>query len=77
MNLPEKDGIGKLFAVLQLIVFLVLFIGIFLILCRFFHSLFLRILFFAVDYFAVSMFLYVVIKPLFERAETALRNKKS
>ena len=75
-SLPEKDGIGKAFAALQLIFFLVLFLGIFLFLCKFVHALILRILILIGDYVIVSLFLYLVIKPLCDRAENALRSKK-
>lgn len=77
LSLPEKDGVGKLFAVIQLIVFLALFLGIYLILRRFVHALILRILVLLGDYFVVSLFLYLVVKPLCDRAENAMRNKKN
>lgn len=76
LNLPEKDGIGKAFAALQLIVFLVMFLGIYLLLRKVVHALFLRILILLGDYFIVSMFLYLVVKPLCDRAETALRSRR-
>lgn len=76
-QIPEKDKIGKVSAFIQLVIFLVLFIGIYLVARRFVHAFFLRILILIADYFAVSMVTFLAIKPLSERLEEAIRRKKS
>ena len=75
-KLPERDGIGKISAVIQLVVFAALFLTIYLLLRRVVHSVLLRILILAADYFIVSLFTYVVIRPLMTRMEEAFRKKK-
>ncbi len=75
-KLPEQDGAGKLSSVIQLILFLVLFMTIYLLLRRVVHSLPLRILILIGDYFIVSLFTYLVIRPLMMRLEAALRKRK-
>ena len=72
----EMKNMGKLTAVIQLIGFLIVFLAIYLLLRRFVQSLPLRILILIGDYVIVSLFLYLVIKPLCDRAENALRSKK-
>lgn len=76
-QVPEKDGIGKASAVIQLICFLALFLGIYLPLRKLVHPLFFRILILIGDYIAVSLVTFTVIKPLMERLENGIRNKKS
>ena len=75
-NLPEHDGIGKVSSVIQLICFLVLFIGIYLLLRKVVHAFILRLLILIVDYIVVSLFTYLCIRPLAIRAENAFRKKK-
>ena len=75
-QVPEKDGIGKASAIVQFIIFLVLFIGIYLILRRFIHSKILRFVILIADYFVVSLLVYTFIKPLAEKLEQAIRNRK-
>lgn len=75
-KLPERDGIGKISAVIQLVVFAALFLTVYLLLRRVVHSVLLRILILAADYFIVSLFTYVVIRPLMTRMEEAFRKKK-
>ncbi|MBR6718930.1 MAG: hypothetical protein IKI77_11390 [Oscillospiraceae bacterium] len=75
-NLPEQDGIGKVSSVIQLICFLVLFIGIYLLLRKVVHAFILRLLILIVDYIVVSLFTYLCIRPLAIHAENAFRKKK-
>ena len=76
LNLPEQDGIGKVSSAVQLICFLVLFIGIYLLLRKVVHAFILRLLILIVDYIVVSLFTYLCIRPLAIRAENAFRKKK-
>lgn len=75
-KLPEQDGVGKVSSVIQLICFLVLFLGIYLLLRKVVHAFVLRLLILIVDYVVVSLFTYVCIRPLAIRAEKAFRSKK-
>lgn len=75
-KLPEQDGIGKLSTVLQLICFLVLFLGIYLPLRQVVHAVILRILILIVDYAVVSMITFTVIRPAAQKLEAKLRKKK-
>ena len=43
-KLPEQDGVGKVSSVIQLICFLVLFLGIYLLLRKVVHAFVLRLL---------------------------------
>lgn len=72
----EKDGLGKASAFLQLVCFAAMFLGIYLPLRRVVSPLFFRILILIGDYIVVSLVTFLVIKPLFERIESALRKKK-
>ena len=75
-KLPEQDGVGKVSSVIQLICFLVLFLGIYLLLRKVVHAFVLRLLILIVDYVVVSLFTYLCIRPLAIRAENAFRKKK-
>ncbi|MCQ2417430.1 MAG: hypothetical protein MJ071_06425 [Oscillospiraceae bacterium] len=77
LNVPEKDGIGKAFSMIQLIIFLAVFVGILWVSYHFVHMLILRILIFLADYFVSSMFLYLVVRPFSERLENKARSHKS
>jgi antibiotic biosynthesis monooxygenase (ABM) superfamily enzyme len=73
MNIPQRDTIGKISAVVQIILFLLLFIGIYLLLRRVVQAWYLRLLILLADYFAVSMLTYLVIRPLAEKIEKKIR----
>lgn len=75
LNIPQKDGLGKAFAIIQLILFLVLFVGIYLLLRRLVHAWYLRVLVLLADYFAVSMVTYLLIRPAAQKLENKLRKK--
>ena len=75
-NIPKQDGIGKAFSVIQLVIFLALFLTVYLLLRKVVHSTLLRILILIGDYFVVSLLTYLVIRPLMMRAEAALRKRK-
>ena len=75
-KLPEQDGVGKASSFIQFLLFLVMFVGIYLVLRRFVHATWLRILILIADYFTVSLITYLVIRPLAMRAEAALRKRK-
>lgn len=72
-KVPAQDGIGKLSALLQLICFLVLFVGIYLLLRRVVHAWFLRVAVLLADYFVVSIVTYLIIKPAAQKLEDKLR----
>lgn len=74
-KIPAQDGIGKASAMVQLICFLVLFVGIYLLLRRVVHAWFLRVLILLADYFVVSMVTFLVIKPAAQKLEDKLRKK--
>ncbi len=75
-KLPEQDGIGKVSSFIQFAMFLVMFVGIYLLLRKLVHATLLRILILVLDYFVVSLITYVVIRPLAMRAEAAFRKRK-
>ncbi|MBP0968471.1 MAG: hypothetical protein J5722_12615 [Oscillospiraceae bacterium] len=75
-NIPKQDGIGKAFSVIQLVIFLALFLTVYLLLRKVVHSTLLRVLILIGDYFVVSLLTYLVIRPLMMRAEAALRKRK-
>ncbi|MCR4758827.1 MAG: hypothetical protein K5705_00900 [Oscillospiraceae bacterium] len=75
-KLPEQDGIGKVSSFIQFALFLVMFVGIYLLLRKLVHATLLRILILVLDYFVVSLITYVVIRPLAMRAEAAFRKRK-
>ncbi len=72
-QVPEQDRIGKISSFIQLVVFFVLLISVFFFVSRFVHGFFLRLLVFVADYVVVSLFTYLVLKPLCERIEEKLR----
>ena len=75
IKLPQQDRIAKISSLIQLIIFVILFLTIYLLLRRVVHSWILRILILLVDYAAVSMIVYVVIRPLFAKIEDRIRKK--
>lgn len=75
-NLPQQDGPAKIFSVLQLIVFLAMFIGIYLFLRRLTDSTLLRIVFLIADYAVCSLISFCVLKPLSDKAAAELRKRK-
>ncbi|MCQ2407889.1 MAG: hypothetical protein MJ065_05110 [Oscillospiraceae bacterium] len=75
IKLPQQDRIGKMLSLIQLIIFVVLFLAIYLLLRRVVHLWILRILILLLDYAAVSMIVYVVIRPLFAKIEERIRKK--
>lgn len=74
-ELPQQDNIAKVFSVLQFLCFLVLFIGLYLLMRRLVHAFLLRILILLLDYVVVSFVSYLVLRPLFARAEKSVREK--
>lgn len=75
IKLPQQDRIAKISSLIQLIIFVILFLTIYLLLRRVVHSWILRILILLADYIAVSMFVYAVIRPLFAKIEERIRKK--
>ena len=75
MNFPQQGNTGKGAALVQLICFLVLFLGIYLIFRRFVHAWDLRLLILIADYAAVSLITFVLIKPLTEKTGKKSRKK--
>lgn len=76
LNLPQQDGPAKLFSVLQLVVFLAIFIGLYLFLRRLTDSTWLRIVFLIGDYIICSLISFCVLKPLSDKAAASLRRRK-
>ena len=60
----------------QLVLFLVMFTGLFLLGCKLFSGFWMRALGLIIAYFVSSMVLFLVIKPLFDKIEAKKRNKK-
>ena len=75
-NLPQQDGPAKILSVLQLIVFLAMFIGIYLFLRRLTDSTLLRIVFLIADYAVCALISFCVLKPLSDKAAAELRKRK-
>lgn len=75
IKLPQQDKIAKISSLIQLIIFVILFLVIYILLRRVVHSWILRILILIADYAAVSLFVFTVIKPLFEKLEARIRKK--
>lgn len=76
LNLPQQDKPAKFFSVLQLIVFLALFIGLYLFLRRLTDSLILRIFFLVADYIVCALISFCVLKPLSDKAASEMRKRK-
>lgn len=62
---PPQDTAGKLFSVLQFILFLLLFVGLAIWIWRLFDSFWIRIPLLIVDYVISSLILYCIFKPAF------------
>lgn len=75
-NADSLDGAQKFVTILNLIVFLVVFLGLYLIVRQYVQNLFLRILCLAADYSITSLLVYCVIRPLSDKAADALRQMK-
>lgn len=71
----EAQNQGRLTALVQLICFLVIFIGIYLLLRKAVHSVLLRILILIADYFVTALLTYLVIRPAALKIEAKLRKK--
>lgn len=76
-QLPEQDRIAKVSSVIQLVLFFALLIPIYMVCSPLVHGFFFKLLIFLADYFVVSLFLYLVIKPLAGKIEEKLRSRKS
>lgn len=72
----ERSQHSKFSQGLQLVLFLVLFTGLFLLGCKIFSGFWMRALSLLIAYFVSSMILFLVIKPLFDKIEAKKRNKK-
>ena len=75
-KLPEQDNAAKFSNVIQLICFAGLFLLIYLPLRQIVHMLFLRILILIGDYIVVSLLVFTVIRPLMQKLENKIRNKR-
>ena len=75
-KMPVQDRIGKISSVLQTVLFLVLLISVYFFLSRIVHGFFFRLLLFIGDYIVVSLFMYLVIKPMAEIIENKIRARK-
>lgn len=79
MKIPDPNTLDvpqKFVTIVNLIVFLVVFVGLYLIARHFVHNIFLRILCLVVDYFITSMLVYCIIRPLSDKAVASMRNMK-
>lgn len=75
-ELPEDaQNMGKLTALIQLVCFLVIFIGIYLILRKIVHAALLRILILIVDYAVTALITYLFIRPAALKLEAKLKKK--
>ncbi|MCR5305133.1 MAG: hypothetical protein K6E36_01345 [Oscillospiraceae bacterium] len=76
LNLPQQDGPAKFFSILQFIVFLALFIGLYLFLRRLTDSTLLRIVFLIGDYIVCALISFCLLKPLSDKAAAEVRSRK-
>ena len=76
LNLPEKDRIGKISSVIQTVLFFAMLIPIYIVCSGLVRGFWLKLLVFAGNYIVVSLFLYLIIKPMFAIIEDKLREKK-
>ncbi len=79
MKIPDVkslDGIQKVVNAINLIFFIAVFIGLYMIVLHFVHNILLRILGFLAVYFVDSMLTYCVLKPLSDRAAAEVRRRK-
>ena len=75
-KIPEDmQNMGKLAAFLQLICFLAIFIGIYLLLRQFVRSIPLRILILVADYFVTALISYLLIRPAVMKLDAKLKKK--
>ena len=75
-RVPEQDGAGKAISVVQLILFLAMFIGIYVFVRQYVQSFFLRVLCLIGDYIVCSLILFLIFKPLSDKAAESLRKRK-
>lgn len=79
INMPklpdEAQNMSKPIALIQLICFLVIFIGIYLLLRKVVHSTILRILILIADYFVTALITYLVIRPAALKLDAKRRKK--
>ncbi|MBR3269467.1 MAG: hypothetical protein IKI58_12190 [Oscillospiraceae bacterium] len=73
IQLPKQNRLEKLSSLIQLIVFIAVFLLIYLFFRRFTDSAAIRILIFIADYAVTSLFLFLVIRPVLQK----LLNKKA
>ena len=71
----EMQNMGKFTAFMQLICFLVIFLGIYLLLRTVVHSTVLRILILVADYIVTALFTYLVIRPAALKIEAKMKKK--
>ena len=75
-KLPEEaQNMSKPVALIQLICFLVIFVGIYLLLRKVVHATLLRILILIVDYFVTALITYLVIRPAALKIDAKLKKK--
>ncbi len=75
-NVNTMDRAEKFVTVLNCILFLVMFVGLYLMARQFVHNFFLRILCLLADYFVTALVIYCIIRPLSARAAEAIRSIK-
>lgn len=75
-NAAALDGAAKFVTIVNFIVFLVVFLGLYLVARHFIHNIFLRIICLIVAYFIASLLTFFVLKPLLDRAADAIRKLK-
>ena len=79
INMPklpdEAQNMSKPIALIQLICFLVIFIGIYLLLRKVVRSTILRILILIADYFVTALITYLVIRPAALKLDAKRRKK--
>ena len=75
-NAAALDGAAKFVTIVNFIVFLVVFLGLYLVARHFIHNIFLRIICLIVAYFIASLLTFFVLKPLSDRAADAIRKFK-
>ena len=72
----ERSQHSKFSQGLQLVLFLAMFTGLFLLGCKLFDSFWLRALSLLLAYFISSMLLFLVVKPLFDKIESRKRSQR-
>ncbi len=73
---PPQDPAGKLFSVLQFLLFLLLFVGLAIWIWRLFDSFWIRIPLLFADYVISSLILYCIFKPVFAFFQNLLAKRR-